>query len=221
MALYDIVNVKGENTGQIELNDQIFGIEPNKDVLFRFVDMQLTNKRAGTAHTKTRAEVRGGGRKPWAQKGTGRARAGSIRSPLFRTGGVTFGPRTRKFNKSLNKKMKKLALKSALSIRVQEKNLIILDDIRFENPRTKQMKDVLTALNIDKKRVLFVLPYQREEYKNVKYSSKNIREVKVLIADNPNQDHTNVDGLNVFDLLKNEKIIMTKETIEKIQEVLG
>ncbi len=221
MALYDIVDLKGQKTGEIELNESVFNIEPNQDVMFRYYDMQMTNKRAGTAHTKTRAEVRGGGRKPWAQKGTGRARAGSIRSPLFRTGGVIFGPRTREFNKSLNKKMKRLALRSALSLRLHEKNIIILEDIKFETVKTKSFKEVIEGLGLKESKTLFVLPYKTEAYENVKLSSRNLPRVKVLIVDNPNQGMTNIDGLNVFDLLNNEKIVLTKDTVSKIEEVLG
>jgi large subunit ribosomal protein L4 len=182
--------------------------------------MQLTNSRAGTASTKTRSEVRGGGRKPWAQKHTGRARAGSIRSPLFRKGGVIFGPKPRDFNKKLNKKMKRLALKSALSLRLSEGNMIILDDISFDTPKTKSMKEVLSALDLTSKKVLMLLPYKEEKYENVKLSAKNISKIKVIIADNPNQGKTNVDGLNLFDLINNEKIILTKDMVKKIEEVL-
>ncbi|MCP5465730.1 MAG: 50S ribosomal protein L4, partial [Thermotogae bacterium] len=122
MANVELLNIKGEKVGTLDLSDAVFGIEPNLNVLFDYVDMQLTNKRSGTASTKTRSEVRGGGRKPWAQKHTGRARAGSIRSPLFRKGGVTFGPKPREYYKKLNKKIKRLALRSALSLRLKENN---------------------------------------------------------------------------------------------------
>ncbi|PWJ90604.1 LSU ribosomal protein L4P [Oceanotoga teriensis] len=220
MAQVEILDIKGQKVGELELKDSIFAIEPNHDVMYRYLDMQLTNKRSGNASTKTRAEVRGGGRKPWAQKHTGRARTGSIRSPLFRKGGVIFGPRPRDFKKSLNKKMKRLALRSALSVRVSEGNLIILDDVKFEAPRTKEMKVVLKNLNLETNKVLFVLPFKNENNENVKLAGRNIPKVKVIIADNPNQGKVNIDGLNIFDLINNEKVVMTKDMIAKIEEVL-
>lgn len=221
MAQINIYNKEFQEIDKIEIRDDIFNIEPNMDVLYRYVDMQLTNKRAGTASTKTRAEVRGGGRKPWPQKHTGRARAGSIRSPIFRHGGVAFGPKPKEYHKSLNKKMKKLALKSALSVRFRENNLIILDDLKFDNPKTKDMKEVLNKFGIENKKVLIVLPYKEEGYKNVKLSAKNLPQVKVLIADNSGQNKKNIDGLNVFDLINNEKIVLTREMVNKIEEVIG
>lgn len=221
MAQINVYNKEFQEIDKIEIRDDIFNIEPNMDVLYRYVDMQLTNKRAGTASTKTRAEVRGGGRKPWPQKHTGRARAGSIRSPIFRHGGVAFGPKPREYHKSLNKKMKKLALKSALSVRFRENNLIILDDLKFDNPKTKDMKEVLNKFGIENKKVLIVLPYKEEGYKNVKLSAKNLPQVKVLIADNSGQNKKNIDGLNVFDLINNEKIVLTREMVNKIEEVIG
>ncbi|MGM0640176.1 MAG: 50S ribosomal protein L4 [Thermotogota bacterium] len=220
MAKVDIINIQGQNVETLELNDNIFSLEPHKDLMYRYLDMQLTNNRAGTASTKTRSEVRGGGRKPWAQKHTGRARAGSIRSPLFRKGGVTFGPRPRNFSKKMNKKMKRLALKSALSLRLSEGNIIILDDFSFDAPKTKSMKTVLSSLELTDKKVLIVLPYREEKYENVKLSAKNISKTKVIIADNPNQGKVNVDGLNIFDLINNEKVILTKDMVKKIEEVL-
>ncbi|BBE30897.1 50S ribosomal protein L4 [Tepiditoga spiralis] len=221
MAQLDMLNINGEKVGTVELREDIFGIEPNADLLFRYVDMQLANKRSGTASTKTRAEVRGGGRKPWAQKHLGRARAGSTRSPIFRHGGVTFGPKPRSYEKKLNKKMKRLALKSALSVRVSENNLMVLEDIKFDAPKTKTMKDIIKKIGVENKKTLFVLPKKSEEYKNVKLSARNLPKVKVLIADNPSQEKTNIDGLNVFDLINNEKVVITKAVVAKIEEVLG
>jgi large subunit ribosomal protein L4 len=221
MAQISVYNKVFQEIDKIEIRDDIFNIEPNMDVLYRYIDMQLTNKRAGTASTKTRAEVSGGGRKPWPQKHTGRARAGSIRSPIFRHGGVAFGPKPKEYQKSLNKKMKKLALKSALSVRFRENNLIVVDDLKFDNPKTKDMKEVLNKFGIENQKVLIVLPYKEEGYKNVKLSAKNLPQVKVLIADNPGQEKKNIDGLNVFDLINNEKIVLTKEMVNKIEEVIG
>jgi large subunit ribosomal protein L4 len=220
MAKVDVINSNGQVVGAIELKDTVFNIEPNMDVMYRYVDMQLSNARSGTASTLTRAEVAGGGRKPWAQKHTGRARAGSSRSPMWRHGGVTFGPKPRDYDKSLNKKMKKLALKSALSVRLRENNIVVIDDIKFDTPRTKQMKEVIEKISLTGKKVLFVLPFKNEEYRNVKLSANNIPKVKVIIADNPNQGKMNIDGLNVFDLINNEKIVLTKELVKKIEEVL-
>ncbi|HNV04700.1 MAG TPA: 50S ribosomal protein L4 [Petrotogaceae bacterium] len=220
MAKVDVINSNGQVVGAIELKDTVFNIEPNMDVMYRYVDMQLSNARSGTASTLTRAEVAGGGRKPWAQKHTGRARAGSSRSPIWRHGGVTFGPKPRDYDKSLNKKMKKLALKSALSVRLRENNIVVIDDIKFDTPRTKQMKEVIEKISLTGKKVLFVLPFKNEEYHNVKLSANNIPKVKVIIADNPNQGKMNIDGLNVFDLINNEKIVLTKELVKKIEEVL-
>lgn len=222
MAEAALFNVKGEKIGTIELNDEIFNIDPNLDVMWRYVDMQLTNARAGTASTKTRGEVSGGGRKPWPQKHTGRARQGSIRAIHWRHGGVAHGPKPRRFLKRLNKKVKKLALKSALSARFREGNLIVLSDIRFEKPQTKRMKEVLNNLGIAQEKVLFVLPKREESYENVKLSGRNIPGVKVIIADNPNNGTpVNVDGLNVFDILNATKLVLTEGTVRKIEEVLG
>ncbi|MCP5455649.1 MAG: 50S ribosomal protein L4 [Thermotogae bacterium] len=221
MANVELLNIKGEKVGTLDLSDAVFGIEPNLNVLFDYVDMQLTNKRSGTASTKTRSEVRGGGRKPWAQKHTGRARAGSIRSPLFRKGGVTFGPKPREYYKKLNKKIKRLALRSALSLRLKENNIMFIDDIKVDAVRTKNMKEILSGLKIQDKKVLMVLPYQTQQYKDVKLSAKNIAGLKVLIADNANQNVKNIDGFNVFDVINSEVLVLTKDMVSKIEEVLA
>jgi large subunit ribosomal protein L4 len=222
MAHVALWNIKGEKIGTIEVSDEVFNIEPNLDVMWRYIDMQLTNARAGTASTKTRGEVSGGGRKPWPQKHTGRARQGSIRAIHWRHGGVAHGPKPRKFLKRLNKKMKRLALKSALSVRFREGNLIILSDIRFDKPQTKQMREVLKALGIADEKVLFVLPKKEDSYVNVKLSGRNIPGVKVIIADNPNNNEgNNIDGLNVYDIINASKVVLTEGTVRKIEEVLG
>ncbi|MCD6254506.1 MAG: 50S ribosomal protein L4 [Thermotogae bacterium] len=225
MAQVDVLSIKGEVIGKLELKDEIFNVEPHLDVMYRYVDMQLTNRRQGTASTKNRAEITGGGRKPWPQKHTGRARHGSRRSPLWRHGAVAHGPKPREWFKKLPKKMKRLALKSALSVRYRENNLLVLDDIRFDAPRTKQMRTVLQDLNIADKKVLFVLPWKKDEYKNVKLSGRNIPNVKVIIADNPNNSKTGekavrIDGLNVYDIINHDVLVLTKDTVEKIEEVL-
>ncbi len=222
MAHVVLWNIKGEKIGTIEISDEVFNIEPNLDVMWRYVDMQLTNSRAGTASTKTRGEVAGGGRKPWPQKHTGRARQGSIRAIHWRHGGVAHGPKPRNFLKRLNKKMKRLALKSALSARFKEGNLLVLSDIRFDKPQTKQMREVLKALGIADEKVLFVLPKKENVYEYVKLSGRNIPGVKVIIADNPNNnDGNNIDGLNVYDIINASKVVLTEGTVRKIEEVLG
>jgi large subunit ribosomal protein L4 len=222
MAHVALWNMKGEKIGTIEVSDEVFNIEPNLDVMWRYIDMQLTNARAGTASTKTRGEVSGGGRKPWPQKHTGRARQGSIRAIHWRHGGVAHGPKPRKFLKRLNKKMKRLALKSALSVRFREGNLIVLSDIRFDKPQTKQLREVLKALGIAYEKVLFVLPKKEDSYVNVKLSGRNIPGVKVIIADNPNNNEgNNIDGLNVYDIINASKVVLTEGTVRKIEEVLG
>ncbi len=226
MATLDVFNVKGEKVGTVELRDDVFNVKPNLDVMWRYVDMQLSNRRAGTASTKSRREVSGGGRKPWIQKHTGRARHGSIRSPIWRHGGVAHGPKSRDWSKRLNKKVKKLALKSALSVKFREEKLLILDDISFDSPKTKKMREVLNNLKLSDTRTLFVLPWKEERYLNVRLSGRNLPNVKVLIADNPNNGNgkektARIDGLNVYDILNHDVLVLTKDMVRKIEEVLG
>ena len=226
MAQIELLNMKGEKVGTLELSDSVFNIDPNMDVMYRYADMQLTNRRQGTASTKTRATIRGGGRKPWSQKHTGRARHGSIRSPLWRHGAVAHGPKPREWHKKLPKKMKRLAIKSALSVRFRENNLLVLDDIRFDEPRTKRMKELLSNLNLSDKKVLFFLPWKREEYMNVRLAGRNLKNVKVIIADNPNnsktgEEVTRIDGVNVYDILNHDVLVLTRDMVRKIEEVLG
>jgi len=221
MATLDLFNSKGEKVGTIELKDEVFAIEPNLDVMWRYVDMQLTNSRSGNASTKTRGEVAGGGRKPWPQKHTGRARQGSIRSPHWRHGGVAHGPQPKVYFKRLNKKMKKLALKSALSLRFKEGNLIVVDDLKLERAKTRELKDIMKNLGLGENKVLFVLPKKVEEYENVKISGRNIPGVKVIIADNPGTEKVVIDGLNVYDILNHDKLVLVQGTVQKIEEVLG
>ncbi|PLV55636.1 50S ribosomal protein L4 [Thermotoga sp. SG1] len=226
MAQVDLLNVKGEKVGSLEISDFVFNIDPNYDVMWRYVDMQLSNRRAGTASTKTRGEVSGGGRKPWPQKHTGRARHGSIRSPIWRHGGVAHGPKPRDWSKKLNKKMKRLALRSALSVKYRENKLLVLEDLKLEIPKTKSLKEILQNLNLADKKALIVLPWKEEGYVNVKLSGKNLPNVKVIIADNPNNSKNGekavrIDGLNVFDMLKYDYLILTRDMVAKIEEVLG
>lgn len=226
MALVDLYNMKGQKIGTQELKDEVFNIEPNLDVMWRYVDYQLSCRRMGTASTKTRAEVSGGGRKPWPQKHTGRARHGSIRSPIWRHGGVAHGPQPRSWAKRLPKKMRKLALKSALSQRFREGNLIVLDDIKFDTPKAKNMRQLLENLQLKDSKVLFVLPWKRPEYEYVRLSCRNISGLKAIIADNPgatreDENAVRIDGLNVYDIINHEKIVLTRDTVAKIEEVLG
>jgi len=205
MPKLTVYNMAGEVTGEIELSDLVFGIKPRQDVVHAVVRNYLANQRQGTQSTLTRAEVRGGGRKPWRQKGTGHARQGSIRSPQWRHGGVALGPKPRDYSYSLNKKVKRLALKSVLSSKVAEGKLIVVDDITLENYRTKDVIKMLTALGVTKK-ALIVTPMKDE--KLVK-SAANI----------PGVGTTIVGSINTYDLMACEKCILTKEAVQKLEEV--
>ncbi len=200
-----IYNMQGAQVGEMELNDEIFGIEPNEEVVHEAVVMQLASLRRGTHSTKTRAEVRGGGRKPWRQKGTGRARAGTIRSPLWRKGGIVFGPKPRDYSYSIPRKKRRLAIKSVLSSKVNTGDLIVLDNLTFAAPKTKEMVQVLNNLKVDKKALIVTVDNEA----NVEKSARNIAGVKPLAA----------DGINVYDLLKHDKLIITKDAIAKVEEV--
>lgn len=200
-----IYNVQGAQVGEMELNDEIFGIEPNEAVVHEAVVMQLASLRRGTHATKTRAEVRGGGRKPWRQKGTGRARAGTIRSPLWRKGGIVFGPKPRDYAYSIPRKKRRLAIKSVLSSKVNTGDLIVLDNLTLPAPKTKEMVQVLNNLKVDKKALIVTVDNET----NVERSARNIAGVKPLAA----------DGINVYDLLNHDKLIITKDAIAKVEEV--
>jgi large subunit ribosomal protein L4 len=225
MPQVEVKNIQGKVVSNIDLNESVFGIDPNYDLIHRYIVMQMNSKRQGSASTKTRAEVSGGGRKPWRQKGTGRARFGSSRNGLWRHGGVIHGPKPKDWATKLNKKMKAKALLSAISLRVKEGNLVVLDDISFENPRTKEMKKVLDNLGLENKKCLFVLPFKNDKYDTVKLSGKNLPNVKVIIADNPgnekNGNKINIDGLNVYDLINNEIIVFTSDMVKKVEEVFN
>lgn len=205
VAVYDIT---GNQTGDIELNDNIFGVEVNEAVLHQAVVMQLANQRLGTAATKTRAMVRGGGKKPWKQKGTGRARAGSIRSPLWVGGGTTFGPAPRSYAFSMPRKARRLAIKSALSAKVKSGELLVLEDIKFAEPKTKNVVKMLDDLKSAETKALIILG---ETDETVTKSSRNIPGVKTI----------NTNGVNVYDLLYHDKVIVTKDAVAKIEEVLA
>lgn len=202
-----VFNMQGQQVGEIELDEQIFGIEPNKSVLHDAVVMQTASWRLGTASAKTRAEVSGGGKKPWRQKGTGRARAGSSRSPIWRKGGVAFPPIPRDYSYKLPKKVRRLALKSALSVKVMDGDIIVLDTLDFTVPKTKDMLAVLKALNISAK----ALVVTSGDNTNVELSARNIVGIKPVEA----------LGINVYDVLAHDKLIITKDAVNQVQEVFA
>ena len=202
-----LFNQDGTQAGDIELNESVFGIEPNKHVLFEAVVMQRASLRQGTHKTKIRSEVAGGGRKPWRQKGTGRARQGSIRSPQWRGGGTVFGPVPRSYSYKLPKKVRRLAIKSALSTKVLEENILVLQNLAFDAPKTKDFKAVLGGLSIEKKALIVTADLDE----NVALSARNIPGVTVVT----------VTGITVLDVLNHDKLIMTKAAVEKVEEVLA
>lgn len=205
MPKVDLYNIKGETVGEIELKDEIFGIDVNENAMHLAVQNQLANKRQGTQSTKTKSEVRGGGIKPWRQKGTGRARQGSIRSAQWIKGGIVLGPKPRSYRYTIPKKLKKLALKSALTSKVSGNELFVLDALNFDAIKTKQMVSVLNNLKVDTS-VLIVLEGKNEA---VEKSARNIPGVKTAF----------VNTINVFDILKYDKFIITKNAVEKVEEV--
>lgn len=204
MANVAVMNMNGENVGSIELNDAIFGIEANEHVMHLAVVQYLANQRQGTQSARTRAEVRGGGRKPWRQKGTGRARQGSTRSPQWTGGGVVFAPKPRNYSFKLNKKVKRLALQSALSTKVAENHIIVLDELTLPEIKTKEMAKVLGNIKCGK--ALIVMDGSNE---NVMLSARNIPDVKTA----------SVNTINVYDILKYNTLVVTKEAVAKIEEV--
>ncbi len=204
MANVAVVNMNGENVGSIELNDAIFGIEANEHVMHLAVVQYLANQRQGTQSAKTRAEVRGGGRKPWRQKGTGRARQGSTRSPQWTGGGVVFAPKPRSYSFKLNRKVKRLALQSALSTKVAENKIIVLDELTLNEIKTKEMVKVLNNIKCEK--ALIVMEGSNT---NVMLSARNI----------PNVKTASVNTINVYDLLKYNTLVVTKDAVAKIEEV--
>ena len=204
MANVSVFNMEGKEVGTLELNDAVFGVNVNEHLVHLAVVAQLANKRQGTQKAKTRAEVSGGGRKPWRQKGTGHARQGSIRAPQWTGGGVVFAPTPRDYTIRLNKKEKRLALKSALTSRVQENKLVVLDELKFDGIKTKNMKAVLDALNV--KKALIVL---NENDQNVVLSARNLADVRTVLT----------NTINVFDILKYNTVVVTKAAVETIEEV--
>ncbi len=205
MPTVAVLNMQGQEVGKIDLAEEIFGIEPNEAVLHTVVRAQLNSKRQGTKSTLTRSEVRGGGRKPYRQKGTGRARQGTIRAPQFTGGGVVFAPKPRNFRIEVPRKVRKLALKSALSAKVIEGEMIVLDNLNLSQPKTSEMVKVLKALSADRK-ALLVLD-TKNEY--VLRASRNIPGVKTAY----------VNTINVLDILGHDKFIVVKDAVDQIQEV--
>ena len=205
MPKVDVYNISGQKVGDMDLNDNIFAVEVNKVAMHSAVVNSLANARQGTQSTKTKTEVRGGGKKPWRQKGTGRARHGSIRSAQWVGGGIALGPKPRSYSYTLPKKVKRLALKSALTSKVIENNIIVLDDRKLEAIKTKEMVDVLNNLKIDSS-ALIVLP---EVDKNVVLSARNIESVKTATT----------NSINTYDILKYNKFIVTKDAVSTIEEV--
>ena len=204
MANVAVYNMEGKEVGTIELNDAVFGVEVNEHLVHLAVVNQLANKRQGTQKAKTRSEVSGGGKKPWRQKGTGHARQGSTKAPQWTGGGVVFAPTPRNYTFKMNKKEKRLALKSALTSRVQENKLIVLDELKLSEIKTKNMKAVLDALNV--KKALVVL---NENDQNVVLSARNIVDVKTALT----------NTINVFDILKYNTVVVTKAAVAAIEEV--
>ena len=207
MANITLFKQDGSQAGEITLNDEIFAIEPNENAIYDVVIMQQASLRQGTHKVKGRSEVSGGGRKPWRQKGTGRARQGSIRSPQWVGGGRAFGPTPRSYTYKLPRKVRRLALRSALSTKVAENNFIVVDELAFETPKTKLFQEVLNNLQVENK-VLVVI---NKDNDNAQLSARNLPNVKVV-------DENNV---NVFDLVNSEKVIITKAALSNVEEVLA
>ncbi|MGG6312208.1 50S ribosomal protein L4 [Paenibacillus macerans] len=202
-----LFNISGSQVGEVELNDAVFGIEPNTHVLHDAVVMQRASLRFGTHKVKGRSEVRGGGRKPWKQKGTGRARQGSIRSPQWVGGGTVFGPTPRSYSYKLPKKVRRLAIKSALSSKVIDQDIIVLDALTMNAPKTKEFAAILNNLKVERKALVVAPSYDD----NLALSARNIPGVKFVAA----------DGINVLDVLTHDKLIITKEAVQKVEEVLA
>ncbi len=204
MLKVSIKNIKGQNVGEVELSESVFGVEPNAAVLHAYVKAYLANQRQGTQSALTRSEVRGGGIKPWRQKGTGNARQGSTRSPQWRHGGVVFAPKPRDYRLSMNKKAKRLAMKSALSDKAMEESIVIFDNLGIEAPKTREMVQVLK--NVDVKNALIVLSGKDE---TVERAARNIPGIKTTI----------VGTLNPYDILKHRTLILTADSLKMVEEV--
>lgn len=207
MSKLELLNLNGEKVKDIKLNDNVFGIEPNDIVLHDAIVLSNASKRQGTHSTKTRAEVSGGGRKPWRQKGTGNARQGSIRAVQWRKGGIAFGPKPRDYSKKQNRKVRRLALKSALSYKVIDKELMIVDTIKFETNKTKEMVNFLDKLALTNVKTLLVLSELDE---NVCLAARNLGNVKIVLP----------EEVNTYDVVNADKMVLTEAALNKLEEVL-
>lgn len=205
MAVTEVFNTDNKKVGEVELNDALFGLEVKQHILHDVVKMQLANRRAGTASTKTRSEVRGGGAKPWRQKGTGRARAGTRNSPLWRGGGTIFGPKPKDYSYKLPKKVRKLGLRMALSTRFSESNMMVLDGFDLDEIKTKKFQEVMKKLNIDNG--LIVVPTRNE---NLEKSSRNVQGFKVISS----------EGLNVYDVLLHHRLVLLQSCLDQLEKRL-
>ena len=205
MPKVDVYNMQGKKVSDVELNEAVFGIEPNENIVHSVLVNYLANQRQGTQSTKTRAEVRGGGRKPWRQKGTGRARQGSIRAPQWIKGGIALGPKPRSYSYRINKKEKQLAIKSLLSAKVLDNELTVVDKLEVKEPKTNVMVKALTDLKVEGKTLIIL----SEKNENVLLSSRNIKGVKTI----------ELNTINVFDLLNCNKLVLTLDTVKKLEEV--
>ena len=207
MAKVNVLNVLGEEIDEIELSDEVFGVDINERAVHEVVKSQLASRRQGTQSAKTRTEVRGGGRKPWRQKGTGRARLGSIRAPHWVGGGVTFAPKPRDYSYKVPKKVRRLAMKSALTSKVTNNEMIVLDELTLETPKTKEMVKILENVNADNKALIVM----DEKNDNIVKSAKNIPNVETIL----------LDTLNVYEILNYDSFIITKAAVKKVEEVYG
>ena len=205
MPKIDVYDINGKKVKELELNEAVFGIEPNEAVVHSVLVNFLANQRQGTQSTKTRSEVSGGGRKPWRQKGTGRARQGSIRAPQWIKGGIALGPKPRSYKNTVNKKERQLAVKSVLSSKVLENELVVVDSLPLNDIKTKEMVKALSNLKVEGK-ALIMLPEKNEK---VQKSARNIEGVKTTL----------VETINVYDLLKYNKLVVTEDTVKKLEEV--
>ena len=205
MPKVDVYDIKGKKVSDIELSESVFGIEPNEAIVHSVLVNYLANQRQGTASTKTRSEVRGGGKKPWKQKGTGRARQGSIRAPQWIKGGIALGPKPRSYKYRVNKKEKRLAIKSLLSSKVLEENLVVVDKFNFKEIKTKQMADAMKNLKV----VETALVILEDKNEIVQKSARNLADVRTI----------SVATINVFDLLKYKKLVLTQDAVKKLEEV--
>lgn len=205
MPKIEVYDINGKKVKEVELKNEVFGIEPNEAVVHSVLVNFLANQRQGTQSTKTRSEVSGGGKKPWRQKGTGRARQGSIRAPQWIKGGIALGPKPRSYKYTVNKKERQLAIKSLLSSKVLENNLVVVDSLQLKDIKTKEMVKALSNLKVEGK-ALIMLPEKNE---NVQKSARNIEGVKTTL----------VGTINVYDLLKYNKLVLTLDTVKKLEEV--